>query len=193
MLTPVATPTLDIAYVHGSSASDVWVLGMTNGQALHYDGTTWSSHNIDAGVWAPGLFVVSPTDAWVPAAAVANSPRLAHWDGISWSTVPSLIGPEAVWARGSSDVWVVGAGVEHFDGATWTTVPLFNDAEIAGVTGNATSVWLDLELPSSYARWDGSTWTTERSLGQGSLWATTGELWVVTIDGGRVARKSLPP
>lgn len=117
-----------------SSANDVWAVGYTyDGVSYHpftshWDGSSWSEIAVETPA-GPFSFLrqvaeVSTTDVW--AAGLAYDPALRdyvtlteHWDGASWSIVPSpngssvgrksneLIGLEAV--PGSTQVWAVGA------------------------------------------------------------------------------------
>ena len=52
---------------------------------------------------------------------------MLHWDGSSWSEVPSpgggqsivALGPDDVW---SADTWTTGSAIAHFDGEQWSVV-----------------------------------------------------------------------
>src|SRR5215472_5242105 len=86
-------------------------------------------------VWAVG--VATPADSGVPQTLIE------HWDGLSWSIVPSPNRPgrdaqnvlQGVTAVASDDAWAVGYSVDldsptiystltlHWDGVNWTIVP----------------------------------------------------------------------
>ena len=151
-----------------STATDCWALGVTddstgaalNSVAEHWDGTTWSlvpvapsgqTYDQLTGVTCP-----SATDCWAVGTAGPNQqdpnflpifPAAAgdqgfveHWDGSSWSVVPSVVeeAPAGGYLSGitcvsASDCWVTGSTtdasgvasgvlVEHWDGASWVPV-----------------------------------------------------------------------
>jgi hypothetical protein len=122
-----------------------------------------------------GVTAVSASDAWaVGYAYAANSQELTitqHWDGTSWSTVPSpnpgttqacgdaaYVGNElwSVAALSANDVWAVGnlckPGTSktltmHWDGIGWAVVPspnksLLDDSELSSVSAlSSNDVW----------------------------------------------------
>jgi hypothetical protein len=110
------------------SASDVWAVGshydrrqMGHPLALHWDGTRWSvSHTPNdgpLGARVDGIAAVSPTDIWAVGVTRANEPDIMprpfvmHWDGTSWSIVPTPLvegGLTAVAASATDGVWAVG-------------------------------------------------------------------------------------
>jgi hypothetical protein len=138
------------------SANDIWAVGeyIIGNQFLtlieHWDGTSWNiipSPNGPAGdgrLW--GVTAVSANDVWAvgeyasPAGSNTYGKSLIlHWDGTSWSVVPS---PQpSAWgasplynavALSANDVWAVGSWanasqgmstfVLHWDGFSWSQV-----------------------------------------------------------------------
>ena len=82
------------------------------------------------------LAAISPCNVWAVGGTGAAEPFIEHWDGSSWSTIPSpdTGGPAnltAVSAASASDIWAVanvppsrqGAVILHYDGSAWTQVP----------------------------------------------------------------------
>jgi hypothetical protein len=173
------------------SASDVWAVGSygvggVDGKALaeHWDGSSWQQVPIPTPARAnethlSALTAVSPTDIWAVGAwagpytgPVVGYPYFAlieHWNGTSWTIVPSpstgvsrqLSGVVAVSAN---DVWAVGAYqfgydharlvgsrtlVLHWSGRTWKRVASPNPgprqyqwSELSAVAAvSRTSVW----------------------------------------------------
>ncbi len=132
---------------------------------------------------------VSPDDMWVVGSAIGHPthPVIEHWNGESWSTMPSPGVPGAglvgVTALSATDVWAVGdrttefarSLVEHWDGVRWSVVPSpnFVDSEwrhnvLVAVTGTAPNdVWAagwTTNEGGRHARaliehWDGSSWS----------------------------------
>lgn len=151
-MTPVTTDgATDFAALGGTSGSDVWVAGEdSEGDAtfLHYDGQSWSAPMTGGGQEPPtGLYAASPNDVW----AVGEECAPAHWNGTSWSALPSreartLFDVGSIWGSSSSDVWAVGLStVVHFDGTTWTPVPITSE-DVVGVSGSGSlDVWMVTE------------------------------------------------
>ncbi|MGA7730476.1 MAG: S-layer homology domain-containing protein, partial [Chloroflexia bacterium] len=131
------------------SSDDVWVVG---GGILHWDGSEWSlvpGANISTSHELLAVDGVSSNDVWIVGyyrseTGIDRHTLTEHWDGNSWSLVPS---PDAntmnrlygIVAISSSDVWAVGVSysgkivnlhtlIEHWDGNTWTVVSSPNAA-----------------------------------------------------------------
>jgi hypothetical protein len=183
------------------SPNDVWAVGFATPadsgapETLieHWDGQTWSvvpSPNRtgrDAQNALYGVAAVAPDDAWGVGYSVdLDSPSIystltLHWDGDSWSIVPSPNleqGPHAynallaVSAIASDDIWAVGGApvadsglaiFMHWDGVAWSLFPAppgigyydrsrFSVAAIA--SDNAWSVG-----GGESTHWDGVSWS----------------------------------
>ena len=94
-----------------------------------------------------GVAVLSPCNAWAVGDYDPAQAQIVHWDGASWTQVPSPEpGTEArlfgVNALSASDVWAVGEYfdgstfrtlIEHWNGSAWTQVPSPN---VHGATQN---------------------------------------------------------
>ncbi len=184
------------------SANDVWAVGdYTNangpGQTLveHWNGTAWSivpsanrpstTHSLYA------VAAVSANDVWAVGEYVLNDNSdkgslVEHWDGTTWSIVPSPSQPSSfnhlygVSVVSASDVWAVGyyggqtgtlqqTLVEHWNGTSWSIVPSPNqgpsDNYLSGVAAiSASDVWAvgyytgDTTQPLE-EHWDGTAWS----------------------------------
>jgi hypothetical protein len=149
-------------FIFGISAdatNDVWAVGtLSLGGTLieHFDGTAWSvvpSPNIGNGqINLFGVTAIAPNDAWAVGFFVEalNQDRpqktlIEHWDGTSWTVVPSpnVGGPNTqtisnqlrgVIAVSANDVWAFGDTdqfgpskitnlVLHWNGIAWSIVP----------------------------------------------------------------------
>ncbi len=116
-------------WVHGTSSSDVWMVG-TAGRISHWNGKTFTPYvsGTSATIW--GVFAFSASDAWAvggtPGDAKAPNDVVLHFDGTAWN--PEVL-PDAplgrslfkVWGTSSNDLYVVGeAGtLWHRKGAAW--------------------------------------------------------------------------
>jgi len=121
-----------------------------------------------------------------------------HWDGSSWTVVPSPNGPLAeselysVSAAGPDDIWAVGqsynflAGatlIEHWDGSAWTVVPSLDGVPpftaLYGVLAlGPNNVWavgstydpVVVDYKTFTEHWDGTTWTVVPSPNPGATY-----------------------
>jgi hypothetical protein len=172
------------------SASDMWAAGFIlaqNGTQLlplfeHFNGTSWKAFEDTSSENAVifGVSADATNDAWAVGTAAFAQTVIEHYDGTSWSTVPSpspgfgfnlLFG---VTALAPNNVWAVGyytkdpnstrpalTLIEHWDGTSWQIVHSpnrgpkteFQSNQLWGVTAvSATDVWA---FGSSFAA-DGS-------------------------------------
>jgi hypothetical protein len=256
VLMPRAVEVNDLAAL---SPADVWAVGsISDGNqgtrspfVGHWDGSRWETvPNVTRGALdttyaaLQSVVAVAPDDVWAVGIRAASEPArpgrgdnrtvIEHWDGTSWTLVPSpqadavsvpysLSGINAVAA---DDLWAVGyanpgAGasvplVEHWDGASWTIVPTPVSAPGARLHAVAASsagdVWAVGEQPLSASgvggsgvetlieHWDGTSWSVvgptfgERrlvaltALPDGTVFAAGGALYelcaVRVLDGG---------
>jgi hypothetical protein len=166
--TPTVTPTCQPAWrvvpspnfgpydnyldgVAALSADDVWAVGYYGGQTLveHWDGSSWSivpSPNPGTtDSWVQGVAAINPNNVWAVGAYTTDGSEQVtltiHWDGNSWSVVPSPnVGPGlnilySVAALSQHDIWAAGVhctGIDftgcqtltmHGDGGSWSIVP----------------------------------------------------------------------
>jgi hypothetical protein len=153
----------------------------------HWDGRNWSvvaSPNPQGKTWVQlnGVAAVSANDIWAVGhsgdpSSIPLQTLAMHWDGISWSIIPSP-NPgtyngnvlNAVAAVSSNDVWAVGwyqsgpTGQEggaltmHWDGAHWTVIPNPSRGTLYGVTAiSSNDVWAVGE--QSILHWNGTSWS----------------------------------
>jgi hypothetical protein len=151
--------------ISASSATDVWVVGTTvntttgttSAEALHFNGTAWTVVPMaQPGTNTPtigAVTAISATNAWAvgsdigATSAVGGSTLIEHWNGTSWSIVPSPTpgadpGLTGVAARGSGDVYAVG-----------NNLPSINGGVVQGLI----------------LRWNGSTWSQDTDPTDGSF------------------------
>ena len=141
-----------------------------------------------------GVAALSPNDAW------AVGSHIEHWDGTSWSIVPS---PQPGWieflggvaAISTNDVWAVGwyypinsnsqePLIEHWEGSVWSIVssPAGPNNAFYAVTALSTSdIWA---VGNIIEHWDGTTWSiVPNPVGYGYLSGvtalSTNDVWAV--------------
>lgn len=202
LLTVNPDPYGDALYgVTAISPADVWAVGAQTDSSKtlteHFNGFHWtavSSPNAGYGSWLVAVSGVTDADVW----AVGNyyDPKvnndqtlIEHWNGVSWSIVPSpnpngsypdyLTGVVAltgtnVWAVGydyGSQGWVT--LIEHWDGSQWSVVSSPNPGSSQGgnslyaVTAtSATDVWavgtygnVSADNEPLTEHWNGTSWS----------------------------------
>ena len=130
-LAPAARAQVELKAIHGSSPTDIWVVGEAPA-ALHWDGQAWNE--VPFGVSRPGtmfgVWAGGPRDVF----AVGDGGAVLHFDGGSWSrmTVPTSQQLVAVTGRGAGDVYVLAQSSNdreapqllHWDGHAWTATAL---------------------------------------------------------------------
>lgn len=106
---------------------------------LHWDGNRWTRDQRPQGIGElSDVAAIAPDDVWAVGSA-ENRAVAIHWDGVSWSIVPTpsrgaSSNSTSVAALGSTDVWAVGTQrqrpgaalrtlVERWDGTSWQIEP----------------------------------------------------------------------
>jgi hypothetical protein len=190
--------------------SDVWAVGTYNdanftAQTLieHWDGnawTIWSSPSPGStGNQLNAVAALAPNDAWTVGystnADVIASTLIEHWDGTSWSVVPSPNNGgdgsylQDVTALASDNIWAVGyyvdnnqvneTLVEHWDGKSWSIVNSPNRGtggnQLFGIaTASPSDIWAVGNSGQGNGaltlieHWDGSAWIIIDSPNPGS-------------------------
>jgi hypothetical protein len=157
-------------WVHGTSASDVFVGGL-DGTMLHYDGTTWTAQQtpVTTPVW--GIWAVAPDDVWAVGGdnLLGGSPFVLHYDGAQWSLapIPVLQRPGVyaffkVWGSGPNDVYAVGqnGAILHWNGESFTEEGAGVSQDLIGIWGNGPD---DITVvggrgTAELAHFDGTQW-----------------------------------
>jgi hypothetical protein len=243
-------PSPSISTVHGQPASDfltgvvalapddVWAVGyaatftdLSETLTLHWDGRNWSivpspSPGEGFGIRFAGVTAVSTNDIWAAGQDDPNGLNLnmiQHWDGASWSVIPSAHYEDgdtalATSAISATDIWTVGAyfisnaegsptqtATWHWDGTSWSIVPSPSPSPyftlfygVVGISSN--DVWAvgtyqanvaGVVLTPMIQHWDGAGWSVFPSprvryaelLGVAAVSPT--ELWSVGFQAGR--------
>jgi hypothetical protein len=160
-----------------------------------------------------GVSAISPSDAWAVGYLVrqagpgqaADRTLVEHWDGSSWTRVPSPNPSgrrhpsdlQGVAATSASDAWAVGSYVKgatdraltlHWNGSHWTLVPSPHPSQSSSLFGvaarSAADAWaVGLYYPGRGSRpliehWDGTKWTHFASHSP----ARRNNLWGVSAD-----------
>jgi hypothetical protein len=182
------------AFLMGASAdatNDVWAVGFNGPEnddsrtlAMHFDGSTWiAARTPSVGNGANqlnGVLALAPNDVWAvgfstpvaPPSQAATLTLIEHFDGTSWSVVPSPnMGPNSIYqsnrlfglaANSPTDIWAFGSYFAasgsghqmtlllHWDGTSWKLTPspnptrggFLSDLLFAGVVPSPGNVWI---------------------------------------------------
>ena len=197
--------------VTATSASNAWAVGGYQDIAagtggiliLHWNGKSWTQVPSPAGIpavspEAGGITATSASNAWIVGTAFVGSAGVTstrtvilHWNGKSWTRVPSPTpgttghglgsGLSSVAATSAGNAWAVGTtdygfGVEktlilHWNGKSWTQVPSPNpggagDDQLYGVAiSSADSSWAVGSAGNSVMilHWNGAHWLNFQS------------------------------
>ena len=179
--------------VSAVSASDVWAVGFNSDNnndstALieHWNGRFWSQVatprlKANGGSQLYGVSALASDDAWAVGTVGTGTEYdtlILHWDGTSWTQVPSpspggasgsyLFGVSAVSA---TDIWAVGRTyngplILHWDGTAWTQVDapgavgtsLNSVAAVSGTDAFAVGNTFGAFSRPFVLRWDGTHW-----------------------------------
>ena len=167
------------ASVFGSSVSDVFATLRNNlpmrmgGYLDHFNGQNWSvgvygvpcGNNIDMLCAGPhGVWSGSPNDAFV----VADSGIIAHYDGTSWTSLPSgtrraLAG---VWGDGPGGaVFAVGSGgiILRSDRSTWNVQASGTTQPLNAVWGTSANDVYAVGAGGTILHYDGTAWSPQSS------------------------------
>ncbi len=132
---------------------------------------------------------ISANNIWAVGSYSLQGPvntLVEHWDGSSWSIVPSpnpLANNElnGISALGPNDIWAVGTLTIHWDGTSWTSVPAPGADNLRAVVAiSSTNVWA---VGNDIVHWNGSVWSTVPGAAQGTLYGVTAvsstDVWAV--------------
>ena len=185
--------------VSAVSPHDIWAVGVTDTPSgphrllplvLHWDGTAWAIVPTQAtgGANLIAVKAIASDDVWAVGEqqvttghTVTTTTYIQHWNGTSWSIVPSPNGPatdnslRGVSGAASNDVWAVGvtgpsftdngALAMHWDGAAWTIVPTAptsgGDPLFAVLAVTPKNVWAVGAIAGAplTERWNGTAWS----------------------------------
>ena len=154
-----------------------------------------------------GVAAVAPDDVWAVGSSDAAT-LIEHWDGASWSVVPSpgsgsLAG---VTALSATDAWAVGSNaaatlVEHWNGQAWSVVPSPGPGSLSSVDAvSRNNVWAvgNNGAVTLVEHWDGTSWTVVASPSPGAFSGLSGvsavsrtDVWAVGGSGGGTTFGSL--
>lgn len=186
----------DVNGIWGAASNDVWAVSSVN--IAHFNGTSWTA---DAYIAPDALNTVwgsSSTDVYAGGA----TGTLAHYDGVSWSTVASsglVAGEEvtSIWGTSSSNVYVgaasatAGQGLHRWNGTSWSTVAAGINAVEAVWGSSATDIYVGGDF-GFLRHWNGTSWSTISGFGSAAgdviqgIWGTAANNVYLVQRNGRI-------
>ncbi|NQU16445.1 MAG: hypothetical protein HQ564_00140 [Candidatus Saganbacteria bacterium] len=114
-------PTQHLATITGFSDSDIYVGGI--GAMYHYDGTSWSTMEIDTDAYIFGLWGTDSNNLY----AVDLDGAIHFYNGSSWVKQAELVARfNSVHGTATNDVYAVSLAGDymlyHYDGTTWAGI-----------------------------------------------------------------------
>lgn len=198
---PVADLEIDLLSVVSLAADDAWAVGTRSdadgfplGLIEHWDGSEWTivdhPESTARGTALHDVTAVSPTDIWAVGEVSPETgswtdarPLVMHYDGTSWTTIPTPEVPKeqrpaqlrSVSVTDDGQVWAAGLrnaaegvfGVPlilHHDGSGWQEPPdpgVGTRINVVGVYAAADDdVWVVATdgAPNALLHWDGTSW-----------------------------------
>ena len=172
--------------VQSTSASDVWVFGMTSNKqdiaaytAFHWNGSTWRRISVPALTDLQGTVVLGPSNVWAFGGSGSMAGDIFHWNGSSWkaydTTYSFNFDPQSISASSASNVWIGGfrytnsgtseAVAYRWNGSRWSQASTPHpNVEFGGPSVtvlSSSNVWIGwiTETASVAEHWNGHTWT----------------------------------
>lgn len=163
--TPSPGSSAQLNAVSGTSSTDLWAVGTTDGQALalHYNGTAWTQVATPSAGTLLGVAAASATNAWA-VGSNSNNTLAMHYDGTAWTT-STTVNPGTVNSLNSvssvngNDIWAAGSFtsggvqrslIEHWDGTAWSQASSPAQGNLLGAAARSGGlVWSAGAYPSS--------------------------------------------
>lgn len=126
--------------VDGVAANEVWAVGHFgehygdfHAMAQHWNGSNWTNSALPESVSSPlgelyHVTMISSNDVWALGSTITGDLLMIHYDGTSWSLVPTAgSSGGAIAARSATEVFSVGYRISQWDGSSWTIIDSLND------------------------------------------------------------------
>ncbi len=204
-ITPSPNPSsmLNLDGIAAFSPQDVWTVGyyidlQGSNRALteRWNGNRWINvPNPDPGTprsYLRGVAAVSSTDVWAVGGTAAGNwenqnTLIEHWNGSSWSILPSTPGTlDGVSVLSSNNVWAVGSNagktlVEQWNGSQWNIIPSPSPGKYGNGLASVTALTpSDIWTVGDYAatkfgeqslieHWNGTQWSVVKNPNLGSF------------------------
>ena len=155
---PIGLYRNQFAWIDAVSPTSVWAGGFrgeTTGDfhalVMRWNGTSWQNIALPASITTPqsevlSIKAISDNDVWVLGYYLAGGAFKIHWNGSSWTEMPSPNGGGGAFAAiAPNNIFSVGSEIWHWDGTAWTLVDpidtVFYPALVNTVTFPNGDVW----------------------------------------------------
>ncbi len=167
-----------------ASADEVFVVGGTwgtDGVALHYDGTSWTTMDSGTEHHLMSVWGSSPMDVF----AVGASGTIIYFNGSTWSAMNSGTNADllSVWGNSPTDVFASGgnpSGIDgiilHYDGNVWSTMVSGIAAGPRGVWGSSANNVFAVGYFNAVRHYNGTAWTTTFVEPASNMW----DIWGIS-------------
>jgi hypothetical protein len=96
--------------------------------------------------------------------AVGNNGTLLHYNGNTWSSIPtgiSNLGLTGVWGSSANNIFVVGwsGTILHFNGTSWSAMTSGTPYDLFGVWGDAPNSVFAVGAMQTILHWNGTAWS----------------------------------
>jgi hypothetical protein len=163
-------------WVAASSATNVWVMGLTSSgnnptKAYRYDGSRWHAVPVPAQTWLTDPVVSGPGDVWALGSSGLSSSDIFHWNGTRWVGYSVGVNLQEISGTWAKDLWAVGLtsfesnaplAAYYWNGSRWRTVSMPHPVSADGGihVSSISDIWVGGSTTSSIyvLHWNGSTW-----------------------------------
>lgn len=173
--TTTGTPNAKLTGVHCADADNCWAVGDSK-TFIHWNGTNWSSGNLNSSVPNKGfndVYCLSADSCWAVGQNDLSDLLIVYWDGAVWSRATAVSGfainkaLNAITCTASNDCWAVGdsATFVHWDGSVWSVGSTNSNVpskSISSVSCTASNDCWAVGVKSGDAlmvHWNGSEWS----------------------------------
>ncbi len=143
-----------------------------------------------------GVWGSSPTDVFAvglesnsPIWLFSDEPIIVHFDGISWSEMPSPAEHElwGIWGSSAADVFAVGSegNILHYNGLGWSAMASGTTWDLYGVWGASSSDVFAVGFLGTILHYDGQAWSAMDSGTTTTLWGVGGHIAIRCVCGRR--------
>jgi hypothetical protein len=162
-------------WVAASSATNVWVMGVTSSdnltKAYRYDGSRWHAVPVPTQTVLSDPVVFGSNDVWALGSSNQSSSNIFHWNGTRWVGYSVGVNLQEISGTWAKDLWAVGLtsfgsnarlAAYYWNGSRWRTVsmphPVSDDGGIH--VSSISDIWVGGSTASStyVLHWNGSTW-----------------------------------
>ena len=189
-------PTQKFNPIAGFSADDIFVGGI--GTICHYNGTSWSTMEIDSEAYIWGLWGIDGNHVY----AVDMDGGIHFYDGSSWTKQVTYSGVwfSSIYGTAADDIYATASSgtnrLYHYDGTTWevvSNISLPSGAGLYAVWGSASNDIYVVGSKGTIFHYDGSSWEQTfdiPAVEYHGIWGTSSSNVLIAGEKGILLRKN---